>query len=93
MTRDTYAREVIRAAEAAFYRNERPICPHEGCQEQLSVVRQTNFSTRSLFCPVHGHIFQEQSLDARSKLDWDGAAERFSEIEDVDEELDEDDEG
>ncbi|MHB0912014.1 MAG: hypothetical protein ACYC2Y_01035 [Armatimonadota bacterium] len=77
MTRDTYAREVIKAAEAVFHRNEGAVCPHEDCGETLSVVRQNMFSTRSLFCPTHGHIFQEQKLHQFSKLDWDGAKERY----------------
>ena len=90
MTRDSYAKEVIRAAEAAFYRNETPVCPHENCTEQLSVVRQSTFSTRSLFCPVHGHIFQEQKFEPYNKLDWEGAAQRIGErsAADDEEELD-----
>jgi len=76
MTRDAYAKEVIRAAEAAFQRNETAICPHEDCDERLGVVRQNTLSTRSLFCPVHGHIFQEQTSEPFGKLDWEGAAER-----------------
>ena len=79
MTRDTYAKEVIRAAEAAFRRNEVAICPHEGCDQLLTVVRQSTFSTRSLFCPVHGHVFQEQATEHFGKLDWDGAKQRFDE--------------
>lgn len=79
MTRDTYAKEVIKAAEAAFKRNEAAVCPHENCDESLSVVRQNTFSTRSLFCPVHGHVFQEQNIETFGKLDWDGAKQRFDE--------------
>jgi hypothetical protein len=79
MTRDTYAKEVIKAAEAAFKRNETAVCPHEDCSEFLSVVRQDMFSTRSLFCPVHGHIFQEQETERFNKLDWDTAKQRFDE--------------
>jgi len=77
MTRDTYAKEVIKAAEAAFRRNETPLCPHEDCDQLLSVVRQSTFSRRSLFCPVHGHIFQEQEGSPFGKLDWEGAAQRI----------------
>ena len=77
MTRDTYAKELIKAAEAAFRRNETPQCPHEDCDQLLSVVRQSMFSTRSLFCPVHGHIFQEQEQNQFGKLDWEGAAQRI----------------
>ncbi|HUV05023.1 MAG TPA: hypothetical protein VMX94_07940 [Armatimonadota bacterium] len=88
MTRDTYAKELIRAAEAAFRRNETPQCPHQDCGERLSVVRQSTFSTRSLFCPVHGHIFQEQEETPFGKLDWEGAAQRieaaYSEYEEED---------
>jgi nitrite reductase/ring-hydroxylating ferredoxin subunit len=71
MTRDAYAKELIKVAVAALFHNEAVICPHEGCDQRLSVVRQSMFSTRSLFCPVHGHIFQEQSVDPHSKLNWD----------------------
>lgn len=77
MTRDTYAKEVIKAAEAAFYRDETPMCPHEGCGERLTIVRQSMFSTRSLYCPVHGHIFQEQERNPFGSLDWEGAAQRI----------------
>ena len=76
MTRDTYAKEVKKAAEAAFSREETAHCPHENCEERLSVVQQGTFSTRSLFCPVHGHIFQEQKLDLSHQLDWEAAEDR-----------------
>lgn len=79
MTRDTYAKDVIRAAESAFIRNEETVCPHEDCDEVLSVVRQNMFSTRSLFCSVHGHIFQEQEAERYNKLDWEAAKQRFDE--------------
>jgi hypothetical protein len=79
MTRDTYAKEVIKAAESAFRRNEKTVCPHEDCDEVLGIMRQNVFSTRSLFCPVHGHIFQEQEAERYNKLDWDGAKQRFDE--------------
>lgn len=71
MTRDTYAKELIRVAEAAFIKNETSVCPHQDCEEHLSVVKQNTFSTRSLFCPVHGRIFQEQELHPYGELDWD----------------------
>ncbi len=77
MTRDAYAREVIKAAEAAFYSDEIPKCPREDCTELLNVVLNIK-STRSLYCPVHGHIFQEQSRESLKRLDWDSAAERTS---------------
>lgn len=76
MTRDSYAKEVIRIAEAAFRRDEKVTCPHENCDERLGIVRQHTFSTRSLFCPVHGHIFQEQETEPYSKLDWEAAAKK-----------------
>lgn len=79
MTRDTYAKKVRKAAEAAFHRNETPHCPHEDCDQRLSVVRQNTFSTRSLFCPVHGHIFQEQETEPFSQLDWEGAEQQLAE--------------
>lgn len=74
MTRDKYAKEVKSVAEAALYRNESALCPHEDCSERLNVVRQTMLSTRSLFCPVHGLIFQEQETEPFSKLDWETAS-------------------
>ena len=77
MTRDTYAKEVVKVAEAAFYRNEPVTCPHEGCAEPLEIIRQSMLSTRSLFCPTHGHIFQEQEVEPYSKLDWEGAKDRI----------------
>lgn len=77
MTRDIYAKEVAKAAESAFNREETTHCPHENCDERLSVVKQGTFSTRSLFCPVHGHIFQEQKLDMSHQLDWEAAEERL----------------
>ena len=43
------------------------------------MVRQNVFSTRSLFCPVHGHIFQEQETERYNKLDWDAAKQRYDE--------------
>jgi len=86
MTRDTYAKEVKRCAEAALYRNESAMCPHEGCSERLNVVRQTMLSTRSLFCPVHGLIFQEQEIEPFSKLDWDTASQRATPWTDDEEE-------
>jgi hypothetical protein len=79
MTRDTYAKQVMRVAEAAFYRNEAVLCPHEDCNERLNVVRQNTFSTRSLFCPIHGHIFKEQEAAPYGKLDWESHARRFEE--------------
>jgi hypothetical protein len=81
MTRDSYAKEVLRVAEAALHQNQAVICPHEGCEERLSIVRQGMLSTRSIFCPVHGHIFQEQRVEPFSKLDWDEAAARQAEAE------------
>jgi hypothetical protein len=93
MTRDAYAKELIKAAEAVFRRNEAATCPHEDCDEHLSAVRQNTFSTRSLFCPVHGHLFQEQVAEPFSKLDWDGAKARFdAEYSDADWDEDEGDE-
>lgn len=87
MTRDVYAKELRKAAEAAFHRNERPHCPHEDCEEYLSVVQQNIYSTRSLFCPVHGRIFQEQRIDQFSKLDWESAERRVEErVPDLEEE-------
>ena len=93
MTRDTYAKEVKRVAEAALYRNESACCPHQDCGERLNVVRQTMLSTRSLFCPVHGLIFQEQETEPFSKLDWETASQRATpwtddeeeEVEDIEE--------
>lgn len=79
MTRDTYAKQVLRVAEAALYRNEAVMCPHEECEEELSIIRQGMLSTRSIFCPVHGHIFQEQKVEPFSKLDWDEAERRHAE--------------
>lgn len=94
MTRDAYAKEVMRTAEAAFYRHENVTCPHEDCDEMLSVVQQSTFSTRSLFCPKHGHIFQEQDAAPFGKLDWDTAQQRagdsqfaVEESEEVEEEV------
>ena len=84
MTRDTYAREVLRAAETAFHRNETAVCPHEDCEQCLSVVRQNTFSTRSSFCPVHGHIFQEQESAPFGKLDWDNAAKQSENLYEAD---------
>ena len=88
MTRDTYAKEVKRVAEAALYRNESACCPHQDCGEHLNVVRQTMLSTRSLFCPVHGLIFQEQETEPFSKLDWETASQRATPwTEDEEEEI------
>ncbi len=70
MTRDAYAKEVLRVAQAVLQTGEIAVCPHEGCDESLSIVKQGVFSTRSVFCPVHGHIFQEQKTEPFSKLDW-----------------------
>jgi hypothetical protein len=90
MTRDAYAKAVLQAAEAAFRRNEIPLCPHENCNERLSIVKQRTFSTRSLFCPVHGHIYQEQEEYPFGKLDWEGAAKRLANrIPDLDDDDDE----
>lgn len=75
MTRDSYAKEVLRVAEAALYGGESVCCPHEGCEHRLSIVRQGVFSTRSIFCPMHGHIFQEQKIEPFSKLDWNKTPE------------------
>lgn len=80
MTRDTYAKEVKRAAEAALSRNEIVPCPHEDCSERLSVERQSVYSTRSLFCPAHGLIFQEQRAEPFAKLDWESASRRSAEL-------------
>lgn len=93
MTRDTYAKELIKAAEAAFSRNESPTCPHENCREPLSVVTPDTFSTRSLLCPVHGRIYQEQE-NSYDKLDWDKPAamsDEFDEIEDDEDDCEEED--
>ncbi len=76
MTRDSYAKEVVKVAESAFYRNETVTCPHDGCSEKLTIVQLSMLSTRSLLCPIHGHIYQEQSNEPFSKLDWDGAKDR-----------------
>jgi hypothetical protein len=79
MTRDAYAKQVMRVAEAALRRNEAVLCPHEDCGERLSIVRQNTFSTRSLFCPIHGHIFKEQELPPYGKLDWESHEHRLTE--------------
>lgn len=79
MTRDTYAKQVRRVAEAALYRDEAVMCPHEDCDEELAIVRQSMLSTRSILCPVHGRIFQEQRIEPFSKLDWDVAKRRRAE--------------
>ena len=86
MTRDAYAKEVLRVAQAALNGGETVMCPHEGCDESLSIVKQGVFSTRSIFCTVHGHIFQEQRIEPFSKLDWDKEPEDT--IEDDEEEWD-----
>jgi hypothetical protein len=91
VTRDVYAKRVLRAAEAAFNRDEVPRCPREDCDERLSVVRQNMFSNRSLFCPVHGHLFQEQEMYPFGQLDWEAAESHGFEI-DWDEDV-EDEEG
>ncbi len=86
MTRDAYAKEVLRVAQAMLHGEELMMCPHEGCDERLSIVKQGVFSTRSVFCPVHGHIFQEQKTEPFSKLDWDKApANSVDDDEDEDE--------
>lgn len=93
MTRDAYAKEVMKVAEAAFRRNEAVLCPHEDCTERLSVVRQSTYSSRSLFCPIHGAIFKEQESAPFGKLDWDaharpaGAPEPEWELEEDEEEI------
>ena len=71
MTRDSYAKEVMKVAEAALRRNEAVLCPHEDCGERLDVVKQNTFSTRALLCPIHGQIFKEQELPPYGKLDWE----------------------
>ncbi len=86
MTRDAYAKEVLRVAQAVLHDGETVVCPHEGCDERLSIVKQGVFSTRSIFCTVHGHIFQEQKTDPFSKLDWDKAAQ--DPVDDEEEEWD-----
>lgn len=82
MTRDAYAKEVLRVAEAALYGGESVLCPHEGCQERLSIVKQGVLSTRSISCPVHGHIFQEQRVEPFSKLEWHEAPETVDDDDD-----------
>lgn len=86
MTRDAYAKEVLRVAQAVLHGEETVVCPHEGCEESLSIVKQGVFSTRSVFCSVHGHIFQEQKTEPFSKLDWDKAPE--DPVDDDEEECD-----
>ena len=88
ITRDTYAKQLRRCAEAALYRNESACCPHEDCGEPLNVVRQSMLSTRSLFCPVHGLIFQEQEIEPFSKLDWETASKHATPWTDDEEEDD-----
>ncbi len=91
MTRDAYAKEVLRVAEAALRGVESVVCPHEGCEEHLSIVKQGVFSTRSVFCPVHGHIFQEQKTEPFSKLDWDKVPPSVCDDDDDDDEWDSED--
>jgi len=76
MTRDAYAKQVLRIAEATLYRNETSICPHDGCSEVLQVIRGFAQKTRSIVCPVHGTIFKEQEHEPFSDLDWETAEER-----------------
>ena len=75
MTRDAYAKEVRKVAEAVLERNETVVCPREDCGQQLRIVQQSTLSTRSILCPVHGHIYQEQRIEPFSNLDWDRAKE------------------
>lgn len=77
LTRDAYAKEVMKVAEAAFRRDEAVLCPHEACSERLSVVTQSTYSSRALFCPIHGSIFKEQELAPFGKLDWESHARPF----------------
>lgn len=92
MTRDAYAKEVLKVAEAAFGRDEAVVCPHEDCHERLTVVRQSTYSTRALFCPIHGSIFKEQEPAPFGKLDWESHANDHEKINEADWEGDEEEE-
>ena len=85
MTRDSYAKEVMRVAEAALRRNEAVACPHEDCDERLTVVRQNAFATRTLHCPIHGQIFKEQEISPYGKLDWEAHEHKLGSERDDDE--------
>ncbi|MDH7481721.1 MAG: hypothetical protein QHH26_07085 [Armatimonadota bacterium] len=78
MTRDAYAKEVLRIAEAALYHNEHPVCPHDGCSEILEVIWTFANRTRAIVCPVHGPIFKEQEHEPFSDLDWEAAEARVA---------------
>ncbi len=91
ITRDAYAKEVMKVAEAAFHREEAVMCPHDDCDERLSVVRQNAYSSRVLLCPVHGSIFKEQESAPFGKLDWESHAHDFESIDQSEYEVAEED--
>jgi len=59
MTRDAYAREVWKAVEAIHEGQDETLCPHENCEQQLSVLVASVRAGTTIVCPQHGTIFRE----------------------------------
>ena len=58
MTRDAYAREVLKAIEAIQDGGDHIACPHENCEHDLIVFVASLRAGTAVLCPEHGVIYR-----------------------------------
>jgi hypothetical protein len=59
MTRDTYAKEVLRVIESLDEGVDHIYCPRENCESELQVLVSSLKAGAQVVCPDHGIIFRD----------------------------------
>jgi len=59
MTRDSYAKEVMKVVESMHHGDGGITCPRDECDERLNVIIANMRNGTTMICPTHGLIFRE----------------------------------
>ncbi len=59
MTRDTYAKEVLRVIKSLDEGVEHIFCPRENCESELKIQVSSLQAGAQVICPDHGIIFRD----------------------------------
>ena len=59
MTRETYAKEVLKRIESVRDGRDEVSCPHEGCEKMLRILLTSVRTGTTVVCPDHGLIYRE----------------------------------
>ncbi len=59
MTREAYAKEVLKTVEAVLEGEKNVCCPHENCDQPLQSLNPSMQAGMTIKCPLHGIIYHK----------------------------------